>query len=74
MSTAVMPQNAMYEFGDIIIKVGARFCVFSADNLLLFRTSNNGNRLRERIDRPCDVAKPSIAPQISIWKRVEIEI
>lgn len=22
MSTAVMPQNAMYEFGDIIIKVG----------------------------------------------------
>lgn len=27
MSTAVMPQNAMYEFGDIIIKVGVVFAV-----------------------------------------------
>lgn len=29
MSTAVMPQNAMYEFGDIIIKVGVVVVVFA---------------------------------------------
>lgn len=35
MSTAVMPQNAMYEFGDIIIKVGFVFvCAVPCDLLL----------------------------------------
>lgn len=50
MSTAVMPQNAMYEFGDIIIKVGGCFCVVfvlcSAANLLLLPPTGREPALR----------------------------